>query len=147
MLIWCGAGVVAAIVVAWFAALVHASGHAPVGLVSLAVGILLGAALSGLAAALRIAGIRRLVVGAVVLAIVAVFAEHAWLYLDFCRQWQAERAKSAAVAMFRPEAPWSPAEYFSHEATHQQLMLWGLDSALITLSAAGTVFLLRRAKQ
>jgi len=41
MLIWYGAGAVAAIVIAWLAALVHASGHAPIVLVSLAVGVVI----------------------------------------------------------------------------------------------------------
>src|SRR4051794_21622591 len=101
MLIWYGAGAVAAIVIAWLSSLIHASGHAPVGLVSLGVGISLGAALSGIAARQRVAGFRRLLVGAAILAILTVVAEHIWLYVDFRRQWQAERARSAAVAMFR----------------------------------------------
>jgi hypothetical protein len=147
MLIWYGAGAVAAIVIAWLASLIHVSGHAPVGLVSVAVGISLGAALTGIAASLRLAGFRRLLVGAAILAILTVVAEHTWLYLDFRRQWQAERAKSAAVAMFRPESPPLPAEYFSQEGTPRQLTFWCLDAAIITLGSVGTLFVLRRMPQ
>ncbi len=86
MLIWYGAGAVAAMVIAWLAALVHASGHAPVGLISLVVGAALGAILAKIAASQRIAGRKRLILGTVMLAILAVLAEHAWLYLDFRRQ-------------------------------------------------------------
>lgn len=147
MLIWFGAGAVAAIFIAWLASLIHASGHAPVGLVSVAVGISLGAALFGIAARQRLAGFRRLLIGAALLAILTVVAEHTWLYLDFRRQWQAEREKSAAVAMFRPESPPGPAEYFSQEGTPRQLAFWCLDAAVITLSSVGTVFVLRRMAQ
>ena len=45
MLTWYAAGLVAAIAVAWLAAMLHASGHAPVGLVSIGVGTALGVAL------------------------------------------------------------------------------------------------------
>ena len=56
MLIWYGAGAVAAIAIAWLAALVHASGHAPIGLVSLVVGIALGVVLAKIAATQRVTG-------------------------------------------------------------------------------------------
>jgi hypothetical protein len=70
-------------------------------------------------------------------ALLAVFAEHTWLYRDFRRQWQAERAANAQVAMFRPAEPWSSAEYFQHEASPTRTALWCLDAALLT---AGTAF-------
>lgn len=147
MRIWYGASVVAAILVAWTAAMIHASGHAPLGLVSLGVGTGLGAALSGIAAMLGIAGSRRLIFSALLLAILTVLAEHAWLYLDFRRQWQEARAESAVVAMFRPEAPLSPAEYFAHEWTGRQAALWCFDAAIIAASCVGTVFVLRRGRR
>ena len=113
MLIWFGASAVAAVAIARLAAMIHASGHAPIGLVSLGIGIALGAALTAIASVLvaapaarqRLAGTRRLVIATAVLAILTVLAEHAWLYVDFRRQWQEARAKSAQVAMFRPETP------------------------------------------
>jgi hypothetical protein len=145
-LIWYGAGAIAAILVAWLAAIVHASGHAPIGLVSLGVGIALGATLSGLAAMQRIAGSRRLLLGTIVLSILTVLAQHAWLYVDFRRQWRESRAQSAAVTMFRPESPLSPAEYFAHEWTLQRGMFWCFDAVIIVSSAVGTVYVLRREK-
>src|SRR5438128_588084 len=117
MLKWYGAGAVAAIVLAWIAALIHASGYAPLGIVSLGIGTTLGSILAAIAATQRVAGIRRLILGTIILSILTILAEHAWLYLDFRRQWQESREKSPQVAMFRPESPWSPAEYFAHEST------------------------------
>ena len=142
MLIWYGAGAVAAIVIAWLAALIHASGHAPIGLVSLAVGSALGAVLAKLAATQSIAGAKRLIAGAILLAILAVAAEHTWLYLDFRRQWHEAREKSPQVAVFRPETPWSPSEYFAIEATPEHAALWCADAVIIVASAVGTVFVL-----
>jgi hypothetical protein len=147
MLIWYGAGAVAAIVLAWLVALVHASGHAPVGLVSLVVGLALGAILAKIAANQQIVCRTRLIIGTILLAIVAVLSEHTWLYLDFRRQWQESRATSAQVAMFRPEQPWSPSEYFAHELTPQSAALWCVDAVLIVTSATGVAFASTRRKQ
>jgi ABC-type uncharacterized transport system permease subunit len=144
MLIWYGVGAVAAIFVAWFAALIHASGHAPIGLVSLGVGATLGVILAKLAATLRVAGKKRLVIGAVILSIICILAEHTWLYLDFRRQWHADQAKTPHVAIFRPNTPWSPAQYFAHELTPQQGALWCLDATIIIGIAVTTVLTLRR---
>ena len=144
MLIWYGAGTFAAIVIAWLAALVHASGHAPIGLVPLALGSGLGATLIAIAGAQRIAERRRLVIGTMLLAMVAVLAEHTWLYLDFRRQWHAAREKSPQVALFRPESPWSPREYFKNEATPERTALWCVDAVIIVASAVGTVIALSR---
>jgi hypothetical protein len=144
MLIWYGAGAVAAIVIAWLAALVHASGHAPLGLVPLAVGISLGAILKKIAGTQRLPGRRSLISGTLLLAMLTVFAEHAWLYRDFRRQWQESREKSPQVAMFRPAEPPSPAEYFQDEATTARATLWTIDALLIVASAVGTCTALTR---
>jgi ABC-type uncharacterized transport system permease subunit len=144
MLIWYGAGAVAAIAIAWLAALVHASGHAPLGLISLAVGIALGAVLKQIAATQQVTGRRRLIIGTLLLAIVAVLAEHTWLYLDFRRQWQEAREKSPQVAIFRPESPWSPREFFLNEATPQRTAVWCIDALIIIASAVGTVLALSK---
>jgi len=144
MLIWYGVGAVAAIVIAWLAALVHASGHAPIGLVSLAVGIALGASLAKLAAIQRVTCKKRLIVGTIVLAILAVLAEHTWLYLDFRRQWHETREKSPQVAIFRPESPWSPREFLENEATPQLITVWFVDAVIIIFSAATTIAVLSR---
>src|SRR3954451_23421233 len=120
MLIWFGASAVAAVAIAWLAAMIHASGHAPIGLVSVGVGLALGATLSGLAARQQIACTRRVVIGTVLIAVLTVFAEHAWLYLDFRRQWSESREKSPQVAMFRSESPLSLQEYFRTQLTPQR---------------------------
>ncbi len=144
MLLWYAAGSIAAVAAAWLAAVLHVSGRAPIGLVSVAVGAALGGLLSAIAASQRLAGRRHLVVGTVMLALVAVLAQHAWLYRDFRRQWQEARARSAEVALFRPETPWSPGEYFRRELTPQRAALWCLDAALVAAAATGTVYSLQR---
>ncbi|MEX0612911.1 MAG: hypothetical protein WD738_21145 [Pirellulales bacterium] len=143
-LLWYVAGLVVSFAIAWVAALLQLSGYAPVGIVSLGVGLALGAALHVLAATLRVAGHRRHVVGTVVLALVTVLAQHAWLYGDFRRQWHEARARSPEVALFRPESPWSPREYFSHEVSPQRVVLWCVDAALIVTAAVGAIAMLER---
>ena len=138
------AGAVAAIAIGWLAAKLHVAGFAPIGLLSLGIGIALGAALCSMAASQRLASRRQCVVGALVMAIVTVLAEHAWLYQDFRRQWHEARAESAAVALFRPETPWSPAEYFARELTPGRAALWVLDAVLITAAAVGVVIVWSR---
>jgi len=142
MLIWYVTGTVLAIVFACLAALIHLSGHAPVGIVSFGVGAALGAILSQLAATLQVAGRRGVLFGAVVVSLIAVLAQHAWLYAAFRREWHEGRKTSAHVAMFRDESPWSPRVYFSREATPQRIALWCVDAALIVSSACGTVWLI-----
>ncbi len=148
MLIWYAAGAVAAIVIAWLASLVHASGQAPLGLVSTAVGVALGATLWKLAGALRTPTSRRhLVLGTILLSIVVIAAEHTWLYLDFRRQWTAAREKSPQIALFRPESPWSFREFVANEADQKQIIVWSIDAILIIVSAATTVFILVSPRQ
>jgi hypothetical protein len=80
-------------------------------------------------------------------ALVTTLAEHAWLYLDFRRQWQEVRAKSPEVALFRPEAPWSPAEYFARELSAGRAPLWALDAVLVIAAAVTVVVVARRCWQ
>lgn len=135
----------AALAIAWLAAQLHLSGHAPFALISLGVGAALGAALSAIAATGhraeggRVAGRSPGLLTTVIFAIVTVLAQHAWLYSDFRRQWHQARAASAEIALFRPESPWSPAEYVAHELTPARAALWALDAALIVAAAVGVV--------
>jgi hypothetical protein len=139
MQIWYITGVGAALAIAWLAAMLHVSGHAPLGLVSLGVGAALGAALSPIAASQRLAGKGKLILSTIIFAIITVVAQHAWLYLDFRRQWHEARAASPEVALFRPESPWSPAEYLARELTPGRAGLWALDAALLVAAAVGVV--------
>jgi hypothetical protein len=151
-MLWYAAGLVVAVAIAWLAAVLHISGHAPIGLFSVGVGVVLGAMLSAIAASGhrpkggRLAG-RRLLIGTIFLALFTVLAEHAWLYHDFRRQWHEARATSAEVAMFRSEAPWSPSEYFRRELTPQRAALWCLDAALIITAAVAIMLILERKRQ
>lgn len=141
LLLWLASGAIAACVVSWIAAQFHLSGHAPVGLISAGVGILLGLALVWLAGLTGIHCPKRLVVGTLLIAVLTVVGEHAWLYRDFRRQWQEAREKSATVAMFRAETPPGPDVYFAHEANPG---LWITDGVIIMAAAVGTVMMLRR---
>ena len=141
---WYLAGIAAGAVIGWVAAMCHLGGWAPIGLVSLGVGLALGYVLSKLAAAVSVCCPKRLAVGAVTFALVAVLVEHTWLYHDFRRQWQEARAVEPQVALFRPAEPWSPAEYLEREMSPGRAALWCVDAALIVAAAVGTVLVLRR---
>jgi len=139
------AGIAAGAAIGWVAAKCHASGWAPVGLVSLGVGVALGYVVSRVAAACGVRCSKRLMVGTVTFALVVAFVEHAWLYHDFCRQWQDARARDPQVALFRPAEPWSPAEYVRHEISSGSVTLWCVDAVLIAAGAVGTVLIRRDA--
>jgi hypothetical protein len=125
---WLLAGAIAAIAIGWVAARIHSSGHAPLGLTSAGVGAALGWALSRLAVTFNVHCRWRRTVGVLLLVIVTVIAEHAWLYGDFRGQWRDARAKSAEVAMFRSEEPPGPWEYFRREWYPK---LWVSDAVII----------------
>jgi hypothetical protein len=146
MLRWYIGGLLAALAISWIASRFHSAGFAPIGLLSICVGLALGATLSTIAVTQRVAGKWRLIIGTLILAVLTVLAQHAWLYLDFRRQWQEARAESPQVAMFRPETPWSPAEYFAREFTSQTAALWALDAALISAAAVGAIVIWQRHK-
>jgi hypothetical protein len=139
MFIVYGFGVIVAILTGSVAALIHASGHAPIGLVSIGVGAALGAIYSSIAIWQGAVRNRWFFLSTVVLAILTVLSEHDCLYLDFCRQWRESRAESPQVAMFRSEAPLSIREYFAIQWTPQMAAFWCLDAVLIIASALGTV--------
>jgi len=140
---WYVFGILLAAAVGYLAAVCHLAGLAPVGLVSLAVGVGLGLGAAQLASMFHIACRKRLLSGALLFALIAIFAEHAWLYQDFRRQWREARDVNPRVAMFRPESPWSPAEYLHHEATGPRITLWCIDAMLIAAGSIGVVMLRR----
>jgi hypothetical protein len=139
MLTWWLSGAVAAIGIAFVAAVIHSAVQAPVGSVSVGVGITLGLVLGALAAWLRVVGGRHLLIGTLMLALLTAAAQHAWLYARFRQQWHAARTSSPEVAMFRPEAPWSPREYFARELTPRATALWVIDAAILIAAAVVTV--------
>jgi hypothetical protein len=143
-LAWYLVGALVAIMVGWFAARLHLVGLSPIGLLPLGLGLALGGILGGLAAMTRVTSRRHLLIGAALLSILAVLAEHAWLYHEFRRQWHESRAQSPQMAMFRPETPLSPAEYVANEASFGRVVLWCVDAALVTAATVGTVAIARR---
>ena len=137
-------GVAVGAAVGWAAANCHLGGWAPVGLVSLAVGVVLGLVIAQLAKKSGVSG-RRLVAGTAIFALIAILAEHAWLYRDFRRQWVEARAGDPQVALFRPERPWSPTEYFRREMSPGRAALWCVDAVLVVASALGVVWMCGKA--
>lgn len=138
-------GFVAAIAIAWLSAVIHASGRAPLGLTSIAVGAVLGIVIANIAASQRLAGAPRTVLAALLLSIVTILAQHAWLYREYRRQWHDARTSSPHAMLFRSEEfqadkPLSPREYVKHEATSQSIGLWFFDGALICCSATATAY-------
>ena len=143
---WYVGALVTAAAISWIASRFHIAGLAPIGLLSIAVGLALGASLSAIAAMLRISGRLRLIIGTLILALATALAQHAWLYLDFRRQWQEARVNTPEVALFRPKSPWSPTEYFTRELTANKAALWALDAALITAASVGAFVFWQRHK-
>lgn len=141
--VWYLGGVAAAAAIGWLAALLHSHDLAPILLLPLAAGLALGFSLRKLSKALNISR-RHAIAGAVLFALVAVFAEHAWLYQDFRRQWQVERDANPRVAMFRPAEPLSPREYFQREATRMRTAFWCLDAAVLVTSTVAVVAIQRK---
>jgi hypothetical protein len=137
-------GCVVAVVVARIGAVLHRSGNAPVGILSIGVGIALGAILALITATKHVGTTKRLLLATIALALVTAVAQHAWLYADFRRQWREARKRSPQVAMFRSETPWSAREYFAREATPQRVAIWTIDAALIAGSATAVVWISRK---
>ncbi len=138
------AGVVAAVAIVGLAAVPQMAGWAPFGLIAIAAGVALGVALHRLAVIGRLHERGKLILVAVVLSLVAVAAEHVSLYLGFRQQWHEAREVSSQIALFRPEEPWSPAEYFAKEFSPRSVALWATDATLLTTAAVATVWLLQR---
>jgi hypothetical protein len=141
------AGVAAAIGMGWLGATLHLAGRAPIGLTPLGLGVALGLVVGVLAEALPAAPKKRLVGRTLALAFLAAIAQHAWLYEHFRGQWHQARAAAPEIAQFRPQSPWSPAEYFSRElaaAPGRVAALWVSDAALLVAGAVGVMLVWRR---
>lgn len=144
---WFAAGFVVAIVLAWVAAKLHASFTAPIGSLSIGFGVFLGIALGALSAWCNVRPQRTLIAAACFLTFVAIVAQHAWLYVEFRREWHQARATTPEIAMFRPEAPWSPAEYFGRELKAGRAPVWCVDAALIAAPAIGIFWMMERKRR
>lgn len=144
MLRWLFLGIVAAVIIAWLGAQIHLFGRPVLGITSLGVGLLLGAILGALAIKLQIPNSSRVVVATLIIALIAMSAQHAWLYRDFRRQWHEARAHSPQVAMFRPAEPWTPREYFLNEIAPSRVALWCADAVLIAIGAVGGMLAVKR---
>jgi hypothetical protein len=140
-------GAVAAVALGWVGAAFSLASKAPVGVVSVGIGVALGLLLVGLAQMLRVSQRRVLLLGAVVLAIVTTLSQHGWLYRAYCGKWRQDRIDQPAVALFRPETePLSVVAYFRRELNFapSQAMLWIMDGALIVAAAVGVIIVSQR---
>jgi hypothetical protein len=137
----------AAVLVGIVSATVQVAGIAPLGIVSLLTGVVLGSVLAGIGrlANLRLRRLTLLIV--VCVSLVAVAAEHAWFYRHYRLQWHRVRVDTPAVALFRPEeGPKSPLKYLAGEATPRQTVYWIVDALLLAAAATGAVAVLNRKK-
>jgi hypothetical protein len=142
MCAWFAAGFAVALALAWVVAKLHAAFTAPLGLVSIGFGLIFGIALAAIAMLLNLRSQRALFVGTCVLTAVAIVAQHAWLYVEFRREWHRARATTPEIAMFRPEAPWSPAEYFGNELKAGRAPVWWLDALGIAVPAIAVFWMM-----
>jgi hypothetical protein len=123
----------------WVAATLKFHRLTPLGILSIGIGIALALALCALAKWLGLRSRKALLNGAIVLALITVFAEHAWLYNQFRQGWRTSRAENAQIAMFRPKEPWSPGEYLAREIKAGSLPYWCLDAGLIVIATLVTL--------
>ena len=137
---FCGIG--AAFGIGALAATVSLAGWSPVGIFSLGVGVVVGTVVWALATMFRVACPLRLTVATIVMALVAVLAQHAWLYRDYRKQWQSVREREPALALFRSETqPMSPGEYFATEYSPARLAFWAVDTVLAVTGATAVLLL------
>jgi hypothetical protein len=141
---WFAAGLAVALALAWVVAMLHGAFTAPLGLVSIGFGLVLGIALAAIAMLLNLRSQRTLMVGTCILTAIAILAQHAWLYVEFRREWHRARAITPEIAMFRPEAPWSPAEYFGNELKSGRALIWCLDALCIAVPAIAVFWMMER---
>jgi hypothetical protein len=135
-------GAAVAVALGWGSAMLHVAGKAPVGLLSLGVGVVLGLLLVALAVLTSTPSRRTLIVAAVLLAILTAVAEHGWLYQAYRQKWRQNRVEQPAAAFFRPDdAPLSLTGYIQRELNYSpgQWKFWLLDAGLILCGAAGVV--------
>lgn len=146
MLIWYGAGLFVSLLVAWLAAVLQASVRIPVGIIPIGIGILLAVSLTSLAMLTNVRQDRSFILGSLVLAAITVLAQHAWLYIDYRRQWHEALAKAPSFSGFPAKVP-TPIEYFSQELTFARGVLWCIDGALIIGFTIGTIWVLERKRR
>jgi len=138
-------GSAAAASIGLLAATISLTGWAPVGIFSIGVGIAVGVAAMVLAHWFQVACPQRLAAATLGMALVAVGAQHAWLYRDYCQQWHAVREREPMLALFRTEsAPMPFGEYLAVEASPGRVAFWFVDLVLVASAATGTVLLGRR---
>ncbi|QDU57956.1 hypothetical protein [Aeoliella mucimassa] len=134
------AAVLVGALVGMLAAMPQVAGYFRVGVQSLLAGLVLGVMLIGVLTMARAARIHWIT--PLLAAIVAVFAEHYWLYLTALRLRREALAKQPAAGLFRPG--WAEEGFFSYmssEATSTALMWWSLDACLLAAAAVGIVVL------
>jgi len=139
-----------AMLLGYLVAVLQGAGWAPVGLLSILVGGMLGGMLLGIAAfsyrsmasslGTPFAGWKGLLL-ILLFALTTVVAEHGWLYHDYRQQWYEVRLEHPELAIFRAdESPLSLGQYFAKEATTEQMVLWIVDGTLIGAIAVGVIF-------
>jgi hypothetical protein len=138
-------GSAAAAGIGLLAATISLTGWAPVGIFSLGVGVAVGVTAMVLASWFKVSCPQRLATATLGMALVAVVAQHAWLYRDYRQQWHAVREREPMLALFRTEsAPMSFGEYLAVEASPGRIAFWFVDLVLVASAATGILLLGRR---
>ncbi len=129
---------------AWLSVELQQAGMAPLGIHSVAIGGTLGVALVGLAALTRLPVGRAARVSVCLLAFNTSVLQHVAGYMEYC-------ASFHRVISIDPRASWAavagelqPAGFLSYiraRTTPAYLLLWGLDTLLITLTGSVTFML------
>ena len=137
----CGAGW--GVFLAWLSVRLQKSGFAPVGVLSLLIGLALGAGLWGLLRWLQFGHRRGALAGTLLLAAGVVGGEHTFAYCDyrvsFERAMQSDPKLAFARASNPAMQPRTFAEYMHWEDNRGRLWLWGIDAVLIALASTFVV--------
>lgn len=141
-------GLLAAAGVGMLAATISSTGWAPVGIFSLGMGIIVGLAAIALARGFQVTCSKRLAAAALTMSLVAVAAQHLWLYRDYCSQWHAVREREPLLALFRTEsAPMSFGEYLAADASPGYVTFWAVNLMLVAAGATGASLLGRELRE
>ncbi len=136
---WFACGTLWALALAWASVGLQSGGFAPVGLLSLLIGILLGGGLAAFARWIEFGHRRAALLGTLGLALLTVGGEHGFSYRRHLqgmeRAVQANPKLALARAANEEFRPPTVAEYLRASAERGRLWIWGLDAVLIALAA------------
>ncbi|MFV2067401.1 MAG: hypothetical protein ACC645_10510 [Pirellulales bacterium] len=138
---WLALMVPLSVAIAWFGVDLEQRGFAPLGLHSLAVGLLLGGAAVVAFRLANVASRRAVMVAIVAVAPATAFLEHVIAYTHYRASYHQAVTSNSQIALLAGRAegrfmPASFADYLRAQADARSLGLWVLDAALLTSGAS-----------